>query len=74
MRHERKMYFYLGYHIGLHVVLYVLDVYMFAVGDLIYEVDLQPLATGERGRHFFRIQKEKMDTMFEDIFGKCSFK
>ena len=58
----------------MHVVLYVLDVYIFAIGAKIYEVDLQPLATGERGRHFFRIQKESLEsTMFEDMFGK-SFK
>uniref|UniRef100_A0A8C5AYV0 C3/C5 convertase n=1 Tax=Gadus morhua TaxID=8049 RepID=A0A8C5AYV0_GADMO len=45
-----------------------LDVYIFAVGARIYESDLQPLATNERGRHFFRILKEDMDTMFDEIF------
>ncbi|CAL8279142.1 unnamed protein product [Arctogadus glacialis] len=45
-----------------------LDVYIFAVGARIYESDLQPLATKERGRHFFRILEEDMDTMFDGIF------
>ena len=62
------------HHIVLHVVLYVLEVYIFAVGEKIYESDLQPLTVGEQGRHFFRIQKEDLEDMFEEIFGKCSFK
>ena len=66
------MQFY--HHSVLHVVLHVVDVYIFAVGARIYESDLQPLATKERGRHFFRILKEDMDTMFDEIFGECSFK
>uniref|UniRef100_A0A8C5CDL5 C3/C5 convertase n=1 Tax=Gadus morhua TaxID=8049 RepID=A0A8C5CDL5_GADMO len=66
VRHERKMQFY--HHSVLHVVLHVVDVYIFAVGARIYESDLQPLATNERGRHFFRILKEDMDTMFDEIF------
>ncbi|CAL8268056.1 unnamed protein product [Merluccius merluccius] len=45
-----------------------LDVYVFAVGAKIYENYLMPLVTEDRGRHFFRINKETMESMFDEIF------
>ncbi|XP_047463236.1 complement factor B-like [Mugil cephalus] len=46
-----------------------LDIYVFAIGDLIFDDDLQPLTTQEQGtRHYFRMKDyENLEDMFDEI-------
>jgi len=51
----------------------VTDIYIFAIGEEIFDDDLQPLTEGVGGKHYFRLNKiENLQKTFDEMIGKAS--
>lgn len=51
------------------------DIYIFGIGEEIYDDDLQPLTVGTGGPHYFRMMKiDNLEKLFDEIIGKLSLK
>lgn len=49
----------------------VTDIYIFAIGEDIFDDDLKPLTAGEDGKHYFRMKDiSNLQETFDDIIGK----
>lgn len=53
----------------------VTDIYVFAIGELVFDDDLQPLTTRHGGQHYFRLPSlDKLQDTFDEIIGKSYLK
>uniref|UniRef100_A0AAQ5Z4B3 Complement factor B n=1 Tax=Amphiprion ocellaris TaxID=80972 RepID=A0AAQ5Z4B3_AMPOC len=51
----------------------VTDIYVFAIGTVIFDDDLHPLTVGKDGKHYFRMRDiENLQDTFDEIIGKSS--
>lgn len=63
-------------YINKHVVLHsATDIYIFAIGDDIFDDDLMPLTAGTGGTHYFRVKDlEKLQDTFDEMISKLCLK
>lgn len=58
------------YHATFHSVT---DIYIFGIGQEIYDEDLKPLTVGTGGKHFFRMKEiDNLKETFDGIISKSS--
>lgn len=51
------------------------DIYIFAIGDDIFDDDLMPLTAGTGGTHYFRVKDlEKLQDTFDEMISKLCLK
>lgn len=49
----------------------VIDIYIFAIGEELFDDDLKPLTAGEDGKHYFRMKDiTNLQETFDDIISK----
>lgn len=54
--------------------IYFTDIYIFAIGEEIFDEDLRPLTAGEDGKHYFRMKDiTDLHETFDDIISKSIF-
>lgn len=52
----------------------VIDIYIFAIGEELFDDDLKPLTAGEDGKHYFRMKDiTDLHETFDDIISKSIF-